>query len=523
MRLKKIAFEETHSFSSFFIDYIQQKDVLKKFYSKFPVVANFAEQIKEKQQSFPAQNRIILTSTLQAQYQKISQHEAVKNNLKLLQYENTFTITTGHQLNLFTGPLYFIFKIVTVINACKELKKHYPHFNFVPVYWMASEDHDYDEIKYFRLYGKKYTWETDQQGAVGRFNPQTIKKLIDEVPGEISAFKNAYLNHNTLSDAVRYYVNELFGAEGLIVLDADDRNLKKLLSPVMRDDLFNHTTKQLVDTQNQQLESLGYHTQVFARDINFFYLDKNLRSRLEPKGDRFKVVDTAIEFSKEEIEKIIEQEPEKLSPNVVLRPLYQEIILPNLAYTGGPAELVYWLQFKGVFDHFNVPFPMLMPRNFGVVIESQIARKFEKTQLEYEHLFDEKNLLFNHWIIKNTLHDLSLGKHINTLNEVFHTIKDLTNKIDSTLNKYVEAQATRARNSVEKIEQKILRAEKRVHREKLAQLENVKDTLFPGGSPQERVDNFLNFYQKDPQFISRLLKLFEPFDYRFNLLFYDEG
>ncbi|MCU0367575.1 MAG: bacillithiol biosynthesis cysteine-adding enzyme BshC, partial [Cyclobacteriaceae bacterium] len=356
MRLKKIAFEETHSFSSFFIDYIQQKDVLKKFYSRFPVVANFAEQIKEKQQSFPSQNRIILTSTLQTQYQKISQHEAVKNNLKLLEHENTFTITTGHQLNLFTGPLYFIFKIVTVINACKELKKHYPHFNFVPVYWMASEDHDYDEIKYFRLYGKKYTWETDQQGAVGRFNPQTIKKLIDEVPGEISAFKNAYLNHNTLSDAVRYYVNELFGAEGLIVVDADDRNLKKLLSPVMRDDLFNHTTKQLVDTQNQQLESLGYHTQVFARDINFFYLDKNLRSRLELKGDRFKVVDTAIEFSKEEIEKIIEQEPEKLSPNVVLRPLYQEIILPNLAYTGGPAELVYWLQFKGVFDHFNVPF-----------------------------------------------------------------------------------------------------------------------------------------------------------------------
>lgn len=521
MRIQKLPFAETNSFSSFFLDYIQQKETLKKFYSLFPAPANFKTQIQHKKESYSSTNRSVLVDALQRQYKNLLQKDGVKNNITLLSQSNTFTITTGHQLNIFTGPLYFIYKIVTVINACKELKKQYPDSHFVPVYWMASEDHDYDEIKYFKLYGKKYTWETDQQGAVGRFNPKSIEKLFAEIPGEIGLFKNAYLKHNTLSEAVRYYVNELFGDEGLIVIDADDHELKKLFQPVITEDVLHHTPKRLVEHQNQELEALDYHPQVFARDINFFYVDKNIRSRIEEKEGRFHVLDTTIQFSKDEIASLIKTEPEKFSPNVILRPLYQEVILPNLAYAGGPAEVVYWLQLKGVFDHFNVPFPMLMPRNFALVIEKNVAHKFEKTGLDYKHLFEEKNYLFNQWIVKNTVHDLSLGKELALFAEQFASIRDRAAHIDSTLLKFVEAQATRTASSLEKIEQKILRAEKRVHREKLGQLESVKDLLFPNGSPQERVDNFLNFYQQDPQFIQKLLKSFDPFDYKFNLLFYE--
>ena len=151
MRLQKLPFAETNSFSSFFLDYIQQKETLKKFYSLFPEKKNFESQIQTKKQSFPSAHRSILVSTLQSQYKNLSQKDSVKNNINLLSESNTFTITTGHQLNIFTGPLYFIYKIVTVINVCKELKKQFPDSNFVPVYWMASEDHDYDEIKYFKL------------------------------------------------------------------------------------------------------------------------------------------------------------------------------------------------------------------------------------------------------------------------------------------------------------------------------------------------------------------------------------
>ena len=200
MQLHKIALADTHSFSSFFLDYISQTDSLKKFYHRFPLIENFRDQIQEKK-SFSPQNRNTLFTSLTKQYEGVKITEAVTSNLNSLKDSKTFTITTGHQLNIFTGPLYFIYKIVTVINACKKLKEHYPEYHFVPVYWMASEDHDYEEIKWCRLYGKKYVWETDQTGAVGRFDPKSLVKLIEELPGDVTVFKNAYSKSKTLAQA----------------------------------------------------------------------------------------------------------------------------------------------------------------------------------------------------------------------------------------------------------------------------------------------------------------------------------
>src|SRR5258706_11943410 len=423
MHLHKIALADTRSFSPFFLDYISQKDSLKKFYHRFPAIENFKDQLAEKATSFPQANREVLAKTLNQQYEGIKISEQVASNLKSLTDAKTFTITTGHQLNIFTGPLYFIYKIVTVINTCKILKQHYPEFNFVPVYWMASEDHDYDEIKSFRLYGKQYSWETSQTGAVGRFDPKGLSKLIDELPGDISTFKNAYTKNKTLAEAVRHYVNEFFGTEGLVVIDADNRALKSLFSKVIRDDLFENTSKRLVEEKNQLLEALGYHPQVFARDINFFYSEKNLRQRIEKTENGFSVVDTSIKFSSIEIETLIKTEPEKFSPNVILRPLYQETILPNLAYVGGPAEVVYWLQLKGVFDHFKTPLPILMPRNFAAVMDEPSKKKFDKTGLELKDLFEEKNHLFNYWVSKNSNNHLSLDKELKEATAIFTNVK----------------------------------------------------------------------------------------------------
>ena len=521
MRVEKIPFAETHSFSNFFLDYIQQKESLRNFYSLFPKPENFKEQINAKKQSYPTANRITLVNTLTAQYKNIIQKDPVKKNISLLSEPDTFTITTGHQLNIFTGPLYFIYKIVTVINACKELKKLYPENNFVPVYWMASEDHDYEEIKYFTLYGKKYIWETDQPGAVGRFHTKDFKNLLNEVPGEISIFKEAYSKSKNLAEAVRNYVNVLFGNEGLVIVDGDERELKRTFTSTITDDLFLHTCKKEVDEATEQLQSLGYHTQVNAREINFFYLTDGLRNRLVKVGDHFQVVDTNIQFSKQEIEKMIQEEPEKFSPNVVLRPLYQEMILPNLAYVGGPAELVYWLQLKNVFQHFKTPFPVLMPRNFAMVIDQPKAKKLEKAKLGAKDLFVDKNTLFNNWIAKNTHHQLGLGKELASLTAILNDVKKRATQIDSTLNQFVEAETKRATNGLKKIEKKMLRAEKHFHSDKLRQLEAVKDALFPNGSLQERTDNFLNFYQQDPAFIQKILTALDPFDFRFNVVTYD--
>ncbi len=517
MELQKISLAESNSFTPSFLAYIQQNEQLKKFYNRFPQIKNFKEQINEKS-SFPQHNREVLVQTLQEQYKKYTVAESVKKNIESLGDKKAFTITTGHQLNIFTGPLYFIYKIVTVINTCKELKKAYPEYNFVPVYWMASEDHDFDEIKYFRLSGKKYSWETKQKGAVGRFDPKELESLLKEIPGEISLFREAYLKHTTLSDAVRYYVNDLFGSEGLVVIDADSGNLKSLFKNVIQDDLENNSSKKLVDATNQELEKLGFKPQVFCRDINFFYLENGLRERIEKKDDTYTVVDSTISSSSSEIKSLIEDSPEKFSPNVILRPLYQETILPNLAYVGGPAEVVYWLQLKEVFKYYKTPFPVLMPRNFAMVMDGPVMRKFEKTGLELAELFYEKNYLFNHFTVKFSRNKIKLNGEKEAIEKYFQTIREHAEALDKTLGPLVGAEKQRAVKSLEKIEQKLLKAEKRTQSDKLKQVEAVKDALFPNGGLQERMDNFLNFYLQDPKFIEKLIKHFDPFDFRFNVL-----
>ncbi|MBT1702627.1 bacillithiol biosynthesis cysteine-adding enzyme BshC [Chryseosolibacter indicus] len=522
MRLTKIPFTDTKAFSSFFTDYIHQKESLKPFFDQFPSIENFNKTLTNKGQSFSTENRKVLEAVIQKQYSSLIQSEPVRNNIASLTDSKTFTVTTGHQLNIFTGPLYFIYKIVTVINACRALKKKYPAYSFVPVYWMASEDHDYDEIKYFRLYGKKYVWETKQTGAVGRFKTEGFEKILNELPGDVTPFKEAYLKHKTLSDAVRYYFNELFGNEGVVVVDADDHDLKSLLKEVMKEDILKQATINHVDNTNKGLEDLGYKTQIFCRDINFFYLDNNIRSRIEKQGDRFQVLDTQLNFSEEEILTLINTQPEKFSPNVILRPLYQEIILPNLGYVGGPAEIVYWLQLKAVFDHFNTPFPVLIPRNFALVIDHTVNRKLEKTGLNLTDFFEEKNYIFNHWVLKNTRHNLTVGEEHNTISNIYNLLRKKAESIDPTLGPFVGAEGKRAINSLEKIERKLLRAEKRLHTDRLKQIESVKDALFPNGNLQERTDNFLNFYQQDNRFIAKLIEHFDPFDFSFNVLTYTE-
>lgn len=517
MDCHKVALADTHRFSKFFIDYLSHKEELQPFYNRFPAKENVLEQIRQKH--FDKDKRAVLYNSVKRQYKDLHLHENVAYNLESLKKDNTFTIVTGHQLNIFGGPLYFIYKIVTVIEACKALKKEYPEYNFIPVYWMASEDHDFDEISYIRYQQKKIKWETDQKGAVGHFEPASVEALFSDIPGLPEFFKEAYAQKN-LAAAVRYYVNHLFESEGLMIIDGDDPDLKAQFKYVIKDDLLNNTAKSLVEKTSSSLESLGYKTQVFSREINFFYLEKDLRERIEKGSLYYEVLGTDKTFSEKEILKEIEQNPEKFSPNVILRPVYQEAILPNLAYVGGPAEVIYWLQLKGVFDHYKIPFPMVMPRNFGMVIPEHIDRKLQKAELETDQIFAEKHELLKQVVIDHSTRDLHLNGQRDKMVELFNSIKSQAEEIDPTLGPHVEAQLARTRKRLDVIEKKFIRAEKKNQEDRLRQVESVLDYLFPGGGLQERTDNFLNFYIGNPKFIEDLHHSFDPFDFRFHILNY---
>ncbi|MEQ9287144.1 MAG: bacillithiol biosynthesis cysteine-adding enzyme BshC [Cyclobacteriaceae bacterium] len=514
MKVEKIDLEETNAFSPFFLDYISNNKKLAPFYGQRPEIGNFQTQIDQK--VFTADQRKVLHDTLRDQYSET--HPVVQRNIDSLLSQNTYTVTTGHQLNIFTGPLYFIYKIVTVVNACKTLKQQYPENDFVPVYWMASEDHDFDEICYFYLFGKKYSWNSDQKGAVGRFDTSGLQDLLNELPEKAEIFEQAYTRHSNLADAVRCYINELFGAEGVVVLDADDRQFKKQFSKVIEDDLFNHHANDLVEEASSKLSGMGYGAQVFPRAINFFYLDGDIRERIVKESSNWKVLNTDLCFSEKEIQDLIVHEPEKFSPNVVMRPLLQEMILPNLAYAGGPAEVVYWMQLKSVFEYYKVPFPILMPRNFALFINKPSMKKMEKVGLSNTEIFHDTQKLIEDYMKQNGNSALGLSKEKEDLKSLFDGVAEKASEVDGSLKGFVGAELNKAMKSMENIEKRLKKADEQKHEVTLNQITGLKEKLFPNGGLQERHDNFLNFYLNQPDFIAGLLDCFDPFDFRFNIL-----
>nr|MBP8155413.1 bacillithiol biosynthesis cysteine-adding enzyme BshC [Leadbetterella sp.] len=494
-----------------FIDYIDRNPQLSGFYDSFPDLAGFKETITKRKFS----HRKELVEALNNQYQ------GIKNppNIDILLDENTFTVTTGHQLNIFTGPLYVIYKIVSTINLAKKLKATFPEYNFVPVYWMATEDHDFEEISYFNLFGQKHKWETEQKGGVGRMNPAELLQIIEGLRDKPEIFLRAYGENSTLAAAVRQYMHELFGAEGLVCIDGDDRILKSLFAPIMKKDIVENEAEKIVAETSARLEKLGYKTQIHARNINFFYLDENLRERIEKNGEQYNVVNTDLSFTESEILEILGKTPEKISPNVVLRPIYQETILPNLAYLGGPSEVCYWLQLKDIFEHHQAQFPILLPRNLGLAINEGTKKRMEKLGVEAEELFQDDVALKRNFVEKNSENSLSLAEEISQIAASFDQIIKKAAEVDPTLKPAMESEKVKNATSLEHLEKRIKKAEEKKFETSLAQLQGLKEKLFPGGGLQERSENFLNFYLNDPEFIAKISQNFDPLDFKFNIIF----
>ncbi|MDX5340558.1 MAG: bacillithiol biosynthesis cysteine-adding enzyme BshC [Cyclobacteriaceae bacterium] len=512
-----VGLRKTGQFSGFFLDYLDGKESLKPFYTHLPKLESFPAAIAAK--NFEPQKREILYQSLIGQYEGISLQEMVAENIYSLKSDKTFTVVTGHQLNLFTGPLYFIYKIVSTINLARKLKKAFPEYHFVPVYWMATEDHDFEEINYFRLDGKKYQWNSTQTGAVGDFELDAgFRNFLKEVSFAPEVFKEAYQSSKTLGEAVRKYVDGLFGEEGLVVLDGHDPALKAEFKNVIREDLFGHAPYQEATAVTEKLENLGYKSQIFPREINFFYLEKGIRERIERVNGEFQVLNTSIVFSEEEMKSLIESHPERFSPNVVLRPLYQEMILPNLAYLGGPAEVVYWLQLKGVFDYFEIPFPVLLPRNFGLILDSLTQRKMEQMGWEVEDIFQEFEEWKKSFVKSHASIDFELGEEKETLTRLFDQKGEEASHLEKSLKQAFEAGKIRSLKILDQMAAKLRKAEEKKQAIDLERAKRILDFAAPQGIPQERSVNMMQFYLSNPDLISQLLERFDPLEFEMIVL-----
>jgi bacillithiol biosynthesis cysteine-adding enzyme BshC len=530
MNAHKISLAGTKQFSKLFLDYVNQDKNIVSFYKYEPIIDSFPQAIKDiSSQKF---NRKLLVEVIaeQDKASKVSQtFEASTANRQLLLEEKTFTVCTGHQLCLFTGPLYFIYKIISTINLAEALKKKYPANNFVPVYWMASEDHDFDEVNHVNIFGKKIEWKNKQGGALGKYRNTEIEKLIEELKpilGDsnnakelIELFQNAYTKHADYSSATRFLVNELFGQYGLVIVDANDARLKKEFAEIIADDIFNNTAFKKVSETISELEKIGFKSQVNPREINIFYLLDNQRNRIVKSNDRFNVVDSAISFTEAELKGELKSHPERFSPNVVTRPLYQQKILPNLAYVGGPGELAYWLEYKAMFDHYKITFPMLVPRNFVMLLDDTISEKLNKLGLEPEDVFLSVNEMAVKYISSISGDKVSFNAEREQLKMQHKSIEEKLSLVDKSLPSAAGAELKRQVNALDALEKKMLRAFKKKNEEAVGQIQKLKDKLLPGNALQERHDNFIPSYLKHGKaFISELKNNLDPFDKRFIIL-----
>ena len=521
-----LPFRSTGFFSNLILDYIEEKQNLKPFYNRFPSIDNFKSQMEEKSKSYKQDNRKALVEVLNTQYKSLSTSEVTQQHIDLLQEDSTYTVTTGHQLNLFTGPLYFLYKIVSTINLAKQLKEKHPDSNFVPVYWMASEDHDFEEINFFNFKQNKLEWKRKAEGAVGHLPTAGLKDLAKIIEKEFGKsenaeylkglFKVAYLEYETLASATQFLANELFGKHGLVILDADDTRLKSKFSNQIKNDLLYHTAFRQTEKQAEKLTQLGYNIQVNPREINLFYMHDGIRERIVKQDDNYYVLETELEFSEQEILALVDKHPERFSPNVVMRPLYQEVILPNLAYIGGGGELAYWLELKALFDAESVDFPFLMLRNSALLFSDKTAKKLKKLQVQIQDLFLSPDALEAQQTKKNSAIEINFESQKQALKKQFENLYSIATHTDKSFYGAVAAQEKKQKNGLDHLEKRLLKAQKRKLKEENQRVLELQEMLFPNHSLQERTLNFSEIYEDyGEKLILKLIEELDPFQFEF--------
>lgn len=527
LKAQYIQHKDTGSFSPLIEDYLSNKEQLKHFYTYNPDEHGLTQAIEDRANYNV--DRSLLVNTLNKQYAAIETTSLVKDNIALLANKHTFTVCTAHQPNLMTGYLYFFYKIIHAIKLANYLKDQHPKNNFVPVFYIGSEDNDLDELSVFRFRDKEYRWTTDQKGAVGRMSTKDLFSLLELLKKNIGTrtenaallsqvITEAYEGQKTITDATRYLINAFLGKYGIVVLDADSSELKKSFLPILKEELFNPQALNLVKHTSENLNQ-QYKAQAYSRPINLFYLKDDIRERIEKNGSNWTVVNTNIEWNATELEEELNAFPERFSPNVILRGLYQESILPNVAFIGGGSEVAYWMQLKELFTHYKVFFPALILRQSAMWMNKKEVDLQEKLQLTNKELFLKKEILKKHFLLRQDENNLTLNEEKESTSILLEKIQQKAKEIDYTLQDSAAAVLAKINHQFLILEKKMLKAKKRKEGIAMQQIEDLKQHIFPNDSLQERYDSFLEFYlDYGPSYFETLLENTTPFGAEFLII-----
>lgn len=516
MKTHLLSRDSIKQFSSFSNAFTHQEAFHSFLQRPFQNYADLLQQIELKKEVYSAEKRSILVEELSNQLEGFISPEQQKN-LDALSQANTFTITTGHQLTLFAGPLYFIYKALHIVKMTREFNAKNTGYTLVPIYWLATEDHDLEEVRSTHLFGKKLTWSTDQTGAVGQMNMFDFQEVWSEFSefftGKETAIKR--LTDLTLEGSYQEFsqrfVSELFAELGILVLQPNTTRLKNLFVPIIAQEIQTSAAYYAVMKTNEAIIEQGFKPQAEAREINIFYLQQGSRKRIERTESGFKA--GAITFSNEALIQEIEANPTAFSPNVILRPVYQETILPNLAYIGGGGEMAYWIQLKGVFEAYHVLFPLIQQRVSLHLIDGGMQKRMEKLPYDWKAYFKNKQALKQTFLEGANSEDLDFSE----LTSIFSSFKDKfldkAKTIGPQLTSMVEAEFARISKQKESLEQRFIKTVKQRHETTLTSIDFLTDRFLPDNTLQERYFHWLNFVPSGdfPTFFNELMDVIDPF------------
>ncbi|MFT6746002.1 MAG: bacillithiol biosynthesis cysteine-adding enzyme BshC [Glaciecola sp.] len=487
------------------------------------------ESVVKKTATRQFENRKLLVASLTQQNSNTSLSEVSSANIEKLNQENCFTVCTGHQLNIFGGPAYFYTKILDVINLSKRMNTQQGDYYYVPVFWMASEDHDFEEISISNLFNKKIKWDNDTKGPVGRMNTESIKEVYSQfksILGETNKaleladiFEQAYCSGRNLADATRFFVNEIFKNEGLVILDGDDTGLKQLLTPVVGKEIKSRITESSVTKGINKISS--YKIQAKPRSVNLFYLDTNYRERIVIENNVVQTADKMHNWTLDEFINISEKNPEKISPNVFLRPIYQELCLPNVAYVGGAGEISYWLELPELFKNLNIPFPVPVVRNSYLYLNQKQFETINKHAFNVVDFFKDESTLIKDYLERTSGDKLKLSKEKEELSRIFKEIQAKSAEIDKDLENVVKGELKRSLKSMNNMEKRFRNAEKSKKQQETASISKIKSVYFPNGNFQERTNSFFDFVLKSEyDLFKKVIESNVPFDNSIKVIFY---
>ena len=525
-----ISLKDTGRFSELVLDYIQGQSPLKDIVPAYPEINNIGKQIALKSQQ-PI-NRTLLQQVFREQYESIELHPLQHNHISSLTENNTFTICTAHQPNLFSGHLYLIYKIVHAIELAEVCRLNFPEYQFVPVYYIGSEDHDLDEIGSWNWNHHDFRWQTNQSGACGSMLLKDIEPFIQylekvtnsnlpEQETMLRLVKEAYQPNHTLSQAIRILINGLFSSKGLLILDANHPALKATFKSHLIAECIEQKSEKVLKGIFDQWQK-HYPVQAFLRPINLFYLKPGLRARIEKEGDHWKVLDTDITFTENMLQEEINQFPERFSPNVIMRPLYQEFILPNIAFVGGGAEVAYWLPLKSYFQENEVVMPLVFLRNSFQLIEQELQLKIQTMRLGWNELFESTNSRLNRLVSEQSefQHFLEIREKLDSTAQM---LLPLSESITAPLKESTYAHLTKLKNTLDALELKFKRHLKRKETLHADQWQKIHSSFFPDGHLQERHENFLSWHQKWGDDLLKILhQSSQPFGTMFCLIVDDQ-